>query len=646
MAADGAVARVRHPRRGHSVLLAEEPEAPDAVLHEAAYRWGKGFVITDQGSQRFDAPTILAWTGEGVEVGHRLGDLELTVSRRVKESWIETYALRNTAPVTVSVGSVAVSTPWRDVYWSARNSLQEAVHAHLWTGGSDAWVWAAPMDGTGPGIGLVLTDGGLEAYSVESRDAVTSSNVRGHLYLHVTDHARSPHAMGGQRPVVLRPGETYRWAWQLDWYPDLEALHARRRRLRPPLVEAEVLATEVGGTLPLRVAPGATLSAPAPVTATEPGVRHVWASVGGRRSRVSLLFSLPLRDLVERRVRLALDHQRAQRRSDGRRAAFVPYDNESRLTVLPGAWHDWSDTRERVGTALLLQQVRDRGWGDRAELEEALAAYEEFVTGFVVAADGTVADDSRWPGRARLYNFPWFARFLLDQGDLHRAVLIMDRYYTLGGDRFLAFELGPILRALAGRLDASGRDGDAGRMRAHLLGHAAAFLGYGQDLPAHEVNYEQSMVAPLLELLLAAYAERPEAVPPAELVRRLGWLTAFAADQPDVRLYQVPIRHWDAYWFGGLRLWGDVFPHYWSVLSAGVFLSWPQGLLEPAQRARLRRAAQAILRSNLVAFAPDGSATCAFVYPSCVNGRPAHIADPLANDQDWALVYALRFGLE
>jgi len=89
-----------------------------------------------------------------------------------------------------------------------------------------------------------------------------------------------------------------------------------------------------------------------------------------------------------------------------------------------------------------------------------------------------------------------------------------------------------------------------------------------------------------------------------------------------------------------------VFPHYWSVLSAGVFLSWPQGLLEPAQRARLRRAGQAILRSNLVAFAPDGSATCAFVYPSCVNGRPAHVADPLANDQDWALVYALRFGLE
>ena len=30
--------------------------------------------------------------------------------------------------------------------------------------------------------------------------------------------------------------------------------------------------------------------------------------------------------------------------------------------------------------------------------------------------------------------------------------------------------------------------------------------------------------------------------------------------------------------------------------------------------------------------------------PSCVSGRPAHRADPLANDQDWALYWPLAFG--
>ncbi|TPQ21555.1 hypothetical protein [Streptomyces sporangiiformans] len=38
----------------------------------------------------------------------------------------------------------------------------------------------------------------------------------------------------------------------------------------------------------------------------------------------------------------------------------------------------------------------------------------------------------------------------------------------------------------------------------------------------------------------------------------------------------------------------------------------------------------------------DGSATCVFVMPSTVDGRAAHTADPLANDQDRHLVLWLR----
>ncbi len=86
----------------------------------------------------------------------------------------------------------------------------------------------------------------------------------------------------------------------------------------------------------MRVAAGATLSEPTPITSAVSGVRHVVATAGGRRSRISLLFHLPLRDIVERRVRFVLDHQRAAERADSRRAAFVPYDNESGLTVLSG----------------------------------------------------------------------------------------------------------------------------------------------------------------------------------------------------------------------------------------------------------------------------------------------------------------------
>ena len=642
---DGAVVEVRHPRRDHSMLLGEDPGAPEAVMHEPSYRWGKGFVITDAASYRFDRPSALSWFPEGVRVEYALGALRLRARRQIGDCWTESYELSNESREPVTVGSLAVSTPWRDVYFSAVDSLRRAVHAHVWTGGSDSWVWAAPMDGTGPGLGLVVTEGGLEAYSVESRDTVTSSNVRGHLYLHVTDYARAPHAMGGQRPIELEPGEVYRWGWRLGWYADLAALHTARRGWRLPLVDADDLAVEIGEVLPLQTTPGAELSEPNPVAATAAGLRNVWAVDGDRRSRVAVLVHPPLRAVVEQRVRFVLNHQRAVERADGRAAAFVPYDTEWGLTVLPGSWGDWSDTRERVGTARLLQEARNLGWGDARELDDALAAYERFVCNFVVADDGTVADDSRRPERVRLYNFPWYARFLLDRGRLDRAVGILDAYYSGGGSRFLAFELGPVLRDLADKLEARGRAADAQRMLDHLTGHARTFLRYGEDLPAHEVNYEQSMVAPLLELLLAARQIDPGLVPDAELLRRLAWLRAFAADQPDVRLRHVPIRHWDGYWFGRLRLWGDVFPHYWSALSAAVYMDWPEEVGDPGLAAALDRQGHALLQSLLTGFFSDGSATCAFVYPSCVDGRPAHVADPLANDQDWALVYAMRHGL-
>ncbi|GAA0601317.1 DUF5695 domain-containing protein [Kribbella sandramycini] len=602
VADDGTVAAVTNPD-GRQMLLDDEQHA-----------WGTGFVVSDRGSHRFGTPALVRWRQTGLDLLYQLGDLELRVGRRFGAQWTETYELRNTTTEPVEIGSLAVSTPYRDIYRSSQESLTGAVHAHVWAGGADAWVWAVPMSGAGPGLGLQLKEGELWAYSVESRNPETSSNIRGHIYLHVTDHARAPHAMGGQPVITLAPGASYRWTWQLGWYADLPAFHADRQ----PLLDADQLTVEVGETIQLR--------GHEPVTADSPGLKYVETPDG--RARIALLFHEPLQVIAERRVRFVLDHQRRPELSDSRRHAFVPYDVESGLTVVSDTWRDWSDGRERVGMALLLQEVRAQGWGDRSELDEALAGYERFVRDYLVDADGTVQEDSANRGHIRLYNFPWFARFLLGQGDREGATRVLNRYYELGGDHFLAFDLGPLLTELG--------------LHDHLIRHARTFVEYGDALPPHEVNYEQSMVAPLLELLVWAHRAAPDQIDASELTRRLPWLTAFAADQPDVRLRHVPIRHWDGYWFGRLRLWGDVFPHYWSILSAAVYAAWPRELVTEDQAAWLDTAADAVLRANLINFAPDGSATCAFVYPSCVNGQPAHVADPLANDQDWALVYALR----
>ena len=122
------------------------------------------------------------------------------------------------------------------------------------------------------------------------------------------------------------------------------------------------------------------------------------------------------------------------------------------------------------------------------------------------------------------------------------------------------------------------------------------------------------------------------------LRRSLRWLRAFGGPQPHVRLRDIGIRHWDGFWFGAQRQWGDVFPHHWSCLTAVALAQLPAELTTPTTVEE----AEAIMRANLANYHADGTATCAFVMPSTVDGQPAHKADTLANDQDWPLVLWLR----
>lgn len=99
---------------------------------------------------------------------------------------------------------------------------------------------------------------------------------------------------------------------------------------------------------------------------------------------------------------------------------------------------------------------------------------------------------------------------------------------------------------------------------------------------------------------------------------------AFGGPQPHVRMHDVAIRHWDGYWLGREQLWGDVFPHHWSVLTANVLLLAPPAAAAAVERDRgvpAQRIAAQIYAANLIDFRPDGTAT------------------------DWALFWPLHLGV-
>ena len=683
--------------RTGDILAITHPDAParryllDSQTegwHTRSHWWGRGFVLADRGGGRWEDPDDLRLsTAEdssdgvvavAVSASHQpVRGLTLSVGREFGQTWRERYTLANTGDVPIRVDTWAISTPLRDVY--RPDSLTSAVHAHVWTGGSYAYLLGVPMDGGGPVLGLRLTAGQLWSYSIESREEYrTGSNARGHVLLQVTDAGRAAHCLGGQPRYQLAPGEALTLAWELAWYADVAAFTAAY----PPPVRAEHWSAEVGQELGLELAAGVEPADDQPtdpalpaarlagrsgralrLVADTPGLRHLDVRTPAGRARVGLLWRLPRAAAIDARVRFALEHQRPLERFAPRAHAFVPYDTQRQVRIPTGGWYDFSDARERIGTGLLVQLA---GAGD-PHVAAAADGYARYLRACIVSADGQVKGDSLATElEHRPYNLPWLVLFFLarhragaptsadpdggdDPTDLDLALRLNESYYDRGGRDFLAIGAGYSALQLADALTQAGRAADAAAVRERLLDHADAITAFGDQLPEHEVVYEQSMVAPLVEILCVAWRSCADAATSeaaaagrcAELAAAIGvrlrWLLAFGGPQPHARLHDIGIRHWDGFWFGREKLWGDVFPHYWSVLTALVLRLLP----EPVRRAELPDAherAEDIFAANLADLAADGSTTCAFVFPSCVSHRVAHAADPLVNDQDWGLV--------
>ena len=167
--------------------------------------------------------------------------------------------------------------------------------------------------------------------------------------------------------------------------------------------------------------------------------------------------------------------------------------------------------------------------------------------------------------------------------------------------------------------------------------HGDVLLEISTNFPRSEVNYEQSIVGPSVQILAEVYLATGDRKYLEGLRPLLLCLEAFNGQQPDYHLNDIAIRHWDDYWFGKCQLYGDTLPHHWSTITAICF----DDIARATSDKRYFERAKRILANNLCLFHGDGSASCASGFPLTINDKPGRFLDPLANDQDWALVYYL-----
>ena len=241
----------------------------------------------------------------------------------------------------------------------------------------------------------------------------------------------------------------------------------------------------------------------------------------------------------------------------------------------------------------------------------------------------------------RLYHYPWMINYFYEVYQLTKDPQYVDymdkafeKFYQEGGQNFYPighhFSLWlPIIKEIKGK-EASNR------WKKWIEKHADQLISVGLNYPASEVNYEQSIVAPAVSVLLEAYTVTEKQAYLEEAKKHLAVLELFDGFQPDHHLNQVAIRHWDGYWFGKRKILGDTFPHYWSSLSGFAYLQYFQ---ISGDKDYLKKAETSI-RASLSLIRADGRGSCAYLYPFKINEEQGEFYDLLANDQDWALYYA------
>lgn len=579
-------------------------------------------------------------------------DVSVT-SEQQEDVIIETFLFTNRTDrdIFTSLKDISIYTPFPDDYPDAGTCMTNRCHAHIWCGGNISYVMALRMGGEAPHLGLVLTQGSLGGYSVE-RDSARRSNDRGDIILHPS-------------PASLAPGESFSVSWTLFWHDGISDFYGMLKKYNTHYIEVHAGNYVVfeGEEIHVSITPAFDYMAddvsikdgdvPVDFSVGNGVIRikknagigeHTFRiSVQGVNTHCNILVLPALEKLLESRCRFIAEKQQytnAHSKLDG---AYLIYDNEEKHVYYSGR-SDFNGGRERVGMGVLIA-----GYLRKKEdkfLSDSLDRYVEYVERELFDREtGVVYNDYQRDGRwNRLYNYPWISVLYIEMYQLRRerkmllyAYRALRSYYEQGGVGFYA--IGIPIYDIVSCLEKENMAEEKAVLMEWFARHCEMLSKNGTHYPVSEVNYEQSIVAPAAHILLQMYRVTGGQKYLDAAREQIRVLELFNGLQPDYHLHEVAIRHWDGYWFGKRRMYGDTFPHYWSALTANVYADYAAvtGDME------YRRKADAAHRGVMSLFMADGSASAAYVYPVTVNGDRAGYYDPYANDQDWGIYFMMKY---
>ena len=543
-------------------------------------------------------------------------------------------------------GQIGFNVCFYDDYKDSLTCVTSRCHTHIHCGGEQSWICLLKMGGGKTHLGVRVTKGGLTSY--EQFDCY--SNDRGYFVVHPELYNLSPDEKYVlEYEIFVHEGKEdfIKQLKELDGFPYAELENNTLFRGESCRVSSSFEIVEVYDK---------EKSVKFTSRKTKDGYKTTFRTYGLGEHKIELVgkngkkifsyinVSLPFNELVEKRVDYIINKQQYHKEGSALDGAFLIYDTEEGKPFFSNVDPDLNGTRERLAmgyiVAVYLQRVKN---------EKYLVAFKKYINFLLREIFDEVTGEvfstvRRYSERRRLYNGPVLARVLLeayyvlkDKQLLKYMIKAINFYYGDGGENF--YPNGICMYKMLKVLEDAEMFEERETLKKQFMTHVGNVIKRGTNYPAHEVNYEQTIVSPAVSFIIDAYRITGDETYLKELKPHFELLEAFDGFQPHYKLNSIAIRFWDDYYAGKAMTFGDTMPQHCSSLSSYLYATY--GALSGDER--LYKKGITGLRNSLCLFFPDGSASCASIFPFRVNGQKGNFFDPFINDQDTVLYLAVDY---
>ena len=584
--------------------------------------------------------------------------LSLTIKRYVKNGrYCEEYVFENVSDTPAALSEkTGIVFPYNDLFDKKENMIHTRSNSHVWCAGDVCNIHSVKLDGQKPYLIQKATEGSFWGYGLLCDICATdnASQDRGYIVLY-------------PQKAVLQCGDSVKIAFEFYFSDDRESIS---------FVSADKYSGFLGEEFALHLQYDEPIQSISAVCGEEKiafeiqnekafakasfdtlGEKKIDVTVNGKATFIKLNVLSSLDAILEKRVRFITQKQQYTGENERLFGAYLVYDRERKDTHYSEEFSDHNASRERLSMGALVALSLSEKYD--VKIAESLKRHRAFIEREILDVKTGYVKNGIDNDAFRLYNYPWVStyyyewyRFSRDTECLSIAARVLLKYYELGG----AEQESPCIEAfdILASLKDEGLSSEYALLKQKFISHGDSVYRRRTGSTSGEVACANGMMNLMSTFLFQVYLITDDKKYLESTPDLLKISESFYDLQPDFKMYGIALRYWDMFWFGKKKTYGDTYPQWLSALTAQTYVYTDMAL--GTSHARLIRDN---LLGNCCLYAPDSFASCGYLYPKRVTvftSDPSHQNpyrplgsyagerfDEFANDQDWALYYAIKY---